>query len=164
MDGTTAPLGATVSPGGVNFSVYSKHASRVDLLFFDSADAATPSRTIPVDRRAYHYWHVFVPGAGAGQIYGYRAHGPFVPADGLRFDGRSLLLDPYGLAVAVPDGYDRFAGAGDGDNTPTAMKSVVADPSRYDWQDDQPLNRPMEDLVIYEVHVGGFTRSPSAAV
>src|SRR5262249_48315843 len=122
MDGTSAPLGATVVPGGVNFSVFSKHATGVELLLFNSADAAAPSRVVPVEGRTYHYWHTFVPGVGPGQIYGYRAQGPFVPPLGLRFDGEKLLLDPYGRAVAVPDGYDRMAGAQPGDNIAVAMR------------------------------------------
>ena len=78
--------------------------------------------------RTYHYWHVFVPGLKPGQIYGYRAHGPFAPERGLRFDGEKVLLDPYGLAVAVPEAYNRRAASRPGDNAAVAMKSVVADP------------------------------------
>jgi glycogen operon protein len=164
MAGTSAPLGATVFADGVNFSVFSKHAARVDLLLFDGASAAAPSRVIPVDRRTYHYWHTFVPGVGPGQIYGYRAHGPFEPGNGLRFDDEKLLLDPYARAIAVPDGYDRSAGARPGDNTAVAMKSVVADPSRYDWKGDRPLQRPFAETVIYEMHVRGFTVHPGSGV
>jgi isoamylase len=164
MDGTSAPLGATVVPGGVNFSVFSKHADRVDLLLFDGAAAAAPSRVIPFDRRTYHYWHTFVPGLESGQIYGYRAHGPFEPPRGLRFDGEKLLLDPYARAVAVPEGYDRGAGARPGGNTAAAMKSVVADTSRYDWRGDRPLGRPFAETIIYEMHVRGFTAHESAGV
>jgi isoamylase len=91
------PLGATVCRGGVNFSLFSRSALRVELLFFDRADDARASRTVdldPRDHRTYHYWHAFVPDAGAGQLYGYRVHGPFDPALGLRFDPTKLLLDP----------------------------------------------------------------------
>ena len=96
-----------------------------------TATRARPSRVIALDpkqHRTYHYWHVFVPGIGPGQIYAYRAHGPFAPEQGFRFDGDKVLLDPYGLAVAVPDAYDRHAAARPGGNAATAMKSVVADP------------------------------------
>src|SRR5262245_36012469 len=95
--GTSAPLGATVRPDGVNFSVFARHATAVELLLFDDRHAARPSRIVPLDRRrrTYHYWHVHVPGAQAGQVYAYRAHGPFDPARGLRFDGDKVLLDPY---------------------------------------------------------------------
>ena len=103
--GRSSPLGASVSADGANFSIYSKHATRLDLLFFDGADDTCPSRVIPIDpatNRTYHYWHVFVPGVKAGQTYGYRASGAFDPSSGMRFDDRKLLLDPYGLAVVVP--------------------------------------------------------------
>src|SRR3974390_836006 len=88
--GTSAPLGATVRPAGVNFSVYSKNATLIELLLFDSPDAVGPSRVISLDpdeHRTYHYWHVFVPDLKPGQIYGFRAVGPFDPARGLRFNG-----------------------------------------------------------------------------
>jgi hypothetical protein len=103
--GQSSPLGATVLSGGVNFSVFSRQATRVDLLLFDSAEAAQPARVIELDprtHRTYHYWHVFVPGIGTGQLYAYRAFGPFDPAQGLRFDPSKVLLDPYGRAVVLP--------------------------------------------------------------
>ncbi len=165
--GTPAPLGATVLPDGVNFSVFSKDAKLFELLLFDAADAPHPSRVIRLDanrHKTYHYWHAFVPGLGPGTIYAYRAFGPFAPEHGLRFDREKVLLDPYGRAVAVPDGYDREAARGHGDNARTAMKSVVADPGRYDWEGDQPLHRPYPETVIYELHVRGFTRDPSSGV
>jgi isoamylase len=165
--GASAPLGATVRLGGVNFSIYSRSATRIDLLLFDGADAREPSRVIPLDpedHRTYHYWHVFVPEIGAGQVYGFRAHGPFAPDRGLRFDPEKLLLDPYGLAVAVPKDYSRAAAQAQGDNTAVAMKSVVADPSRYDWEGDCPLRRPYGETIIYELHVRGFTKHESSGV
>jgi glycogen operon protein len=165
--GATAPLGATVRPDGVNFSVFSKHATAVELLLFDDENAGSPSRTIALDRathRTYHYWHAFVDGLEAGQVYAYRAHGPFAPERGLRFDGEKVLIDPYGLAVAVPDAYDRDAARRPGDNVATALRSVVADPARYDWEGDRPLRRRFTETVIYELHVRGFTRHPSSGV
>lgn len=80
--GSSFPLGASVTEDGVNFSLYSKNASRIELLFFDSVDADRPARVISLDRqrhRTYHYWHAFVPRTKPGQVYGYRAHGPFDP-------------------------------------------------------------------------------------
>ena len=165
--GWSSPLGATVGSEGVNFSVYSRSATRIELLLFDREDSAQPSRTIALDperHRTYHYWHVFVPGIGSGQLYGYRAYGPFDPGRGLRFDPHKLLLDPYGLAVAVPDGYRRAAARAPGDNTAVAMKSIVADPRNYDWEGDVPLRRPYVETVIYELHVRGFTLHPSSGV
>ena len=167
LAGQTAPLGATVTSGGVNFSVFSKHASAVELLLFDDAGAATPSMVVPLDARqhkTYHYWHVSVPGVGPGQLYGFRAHGPFAPERGLRFDRHKVLLDPYGLAVAVPAGYDRRAAMRPGDNAATAMKSVVADPSAYDWEGDSPPRRSAAETIIYELHVRGFTQHHSAGL
>jgi isoamylase len=165
--GSSTPLGASLQRGGVNFSVFSKNATLIELLLFDSDTAAEPARIIPLDansHRTYHYWHAFVPGLAVGQVYGYRAHGPFTPERGMRFDGEKLLLDPYGLAVAVPDNYDRNAAARPGPNTAVAMKSVVADPTAYDWEGDVPLKRPYSQTVIYEMHVGGFTKHPSSGV
>jgi isoamylase len=165
--GASAPLGATVRDGGVNFSVFSKSAVLVELLLFDDANATQPARVMPLDadkHRTHHYWHAFVPDLQPGQIYAYRAHGPFAPERGSRFDAEKVLLDPYGLAVAVPETYDRWAAARPGDNVATAMKSVVADPDRYDWDGDMPLKRPFAETVIYELHVTGFTRHPSSAV
>ena len=111
-EGGSAPLGATPSPGGTNFSVFSREATRVELLLFDSADDGRPARAFTLDpstHRTYHYWHVFVPRVRAGQLYAYRAEGPWDPATGLRFDPAKVLLDPYGRGVAVPEGYDREA-------------------------------------------------------
>ena len=104
------PLGATVCHEGVNFSLFSRKASRVELLFFDREEDDRPSRLINIDpetNRTYHYWHVFVPRIQRGQIYAYRVHGPFDPANGLRFDSTKALLDPYGRGVLVPKNYSR---------------------------------------------------------
>jgi isoamylase len=165
--GSSAPLGARVMPTGVNFSLYSKYASRVELLLFDHEDQAEPSRIIdldPVLHRTFHYWHCGIEGIGPGQVYGYRVHGPWQPELGLRFDGRNLLLDPYGLAVATPAGGAGLRGCSPDDDLATAMKSVVADPSLYDWEGDVPLQRPRAETVIYELHVKGFTCHPSAGL
>jgi isoamylase len=165
--GRSAPLGASVRDGGVNFSVFSRNATLVELLLFDDERATQPSRVIALDpsrHRTYHYWHAFVPGLGPGQAYAYRAHGPFAPWRGWRFDREKVLLDPYGRAVAVPDVYDRGAAARPGDNAAVAMKSVVVDPKRYDWENDRPPERSYTETVIYELHVRGFTRHPSSGV
>ena len=108
--GSCSPLGATIRPGGVNFSVFSKNATSVELLLFDRAEDARPVREIRLDpktNRTNHYWHVFVPFLEAGHIYGYRVNGPYEPGWGLRFDPEKVLFDPYGKAVIVPEGYDR---------------------------------------------------------
>jgi len=165
--GTSAPLGATVDDGGVNFSVFSRGAAGIELLLFDRAEDAKPSRTVrldPIANRTYHYWHAFVPGVRPGQIYAYRASGPFEPHNGLRFDATKVLLDPYGSGVVVPRNYDRFAGARAGDNAAHAMKSVVVDPADYDWEGDEPPHRPAARTIVYEMHVAGFTRNPNSGV
>src|SRR6185436_7830201 len=94
----------------------------------------------------------------------YRVGGPSDPSRGLRFDSGKVLLDPYGRAVIVPKNYNREAAHEPGDNAATAMKSVVVDPSAYDWEEDAPLCRPSARTIIYEMHVRGFTRHPNSGV
>jgi glycogen operon protein len=164
--GQAAPLGATISSEGVNFSIFSRDATQVELLLFDRDDAA-PTRMLNIDpasNRTYHYWHLFVPGVRAGQIYGYRVDGPFDPQRGRRFDRSKVLLDPYGRGVVVPGKYSRIAATVPGENTETAMKSVVVDPDAYDWEGDVPLYRPSSRTIIYEMHLRGFTQHPSSGV
>jgi len=162
--GRSFPIGVTLLPSGANFSVFSRSAAAIELLFFDRLDDARPSRVIPVANHTYHYWHVFVPGVQAGQIYGCRAYGPLEPDRGLRFDPSKILLDPYGRAIVVPKNYSRAAARVKGDNTPIAMKSVVTDPEGYDWEGDTPLKRPWSRTIIYEMHVRGFTIHPSSGL
>ena len=165
--GQSAPLGATPINGGVNFSVFSRHASGVDLLFFDREHDGRPTRVIslnPAANRTYYYWHVFVPEVQPGQIYAYRIAGPFDPGDGLRFDPAKVLLDPYSRSIVVPQNYSREAACRPGDNAATAMKSVVIDSDAYDWEGDTPLQRPSSRTIVYEMHVRGFTRHPSSGV
>ena len=97
--GSAFPIGATARPGGVNFSVYADKAEAVELLLFDGVDDPQPAQVFRLDpwqHRTYHYWHAFVPGLRAGQIYAYRAIGPNAPSRGLRYDADKVLLDPYG--------------------------------------------------------------------
>jgi len=165
--GRSAPLGATLVEGGVNFSLFSAEASAVELLLFDRVEDARPSRIIELDPRAqriWNYWHAFVPGACAGQLYGYRVHGPFMPAKGLCFDGAKLLLDPYARCVAIPSGRSRLGDSAPGDNVATAARSVVTDPGAYDWEGDLLPRTPFENSVIYELHVGNFSRHSSSGV
>ncbi len=165
--GKSHPLGATINPGGVNFSVFSKNCTGVELLLFEHAEADAPSQVYRLDpavNRTGYYWHIFVPGAGAGQLYGWRVEGPNRPEEGLRFDGEKVLLDPYGRGVAVGKNYSRALAARPGSNAHACMKSVVVDPRAYDWEGDQPLKRPISRTVIYEMHVAGFTRHPNSGV
>jgi glycogen operon protein len=165
--GRSSAIGATVVDGGVNFSLFSRTASGVQLLLFDRAEDAAPARAIrldPVTNHTYHYWHVLVPGVRPGQLYGYRVEGPAAPDRGLRFDPGKVLLDPYARGVVVPRGHDREAARRPGDNAATAMKSVVVDPRAYDWEGDAPLHLPSSRTIIYEMHVRGFTRHPSSGL
>ena len=165
--GIPTPLGATVLSAGVNFAVFSKYAEAVQLLLFDRPADAAPSHVIDLDpgvNRTNYYWHVFVPHLGPGQTYAWRVQGPSRPGDGHRFDGKKVLLDPYGLAVVGQDIYDRQAARRPGDNCAHALRSVVVDTAAYDWEDDRPLLPPRGREVIYEMHVAAFTAHPSSGV
>src|SRR5262245_11499425 len=162
LKGRSSPLGASPLAKGINFSLFSRCATGVELLLFDRVDDARPARVIrldPVANHTYHYWHVFLPDVQTGQIYGYRVEGPFDPAKGMRFDPTRVLLDPYGRGVVVHKNYSRKE-----NNAETAMKSLVVDTSAYDWEGDEPLKRPSARTIIYEMHVEGFTRHPSSGV
>ena len=165
-NGSPHPLGASITATGVNFSVFSYHATRAELLLFESEDASEPSSIIELssgENRTSHYWHVHLPGIRAGQLYGYRISGTYAPELGHRFDPQKLLLDPYARAISSKN-YRRDAAARPGNNAGFAAKSVVADLSTYDWEGDQPLHHPFSCTVVYEVHVGGFTRNPNSGV
>ena len=166
-EGASVPIGATVSAAGVNFCVFSRNATAVELLLFDAPEDSRPARALRIDprtHRTYHYWHVFVPGVRAGQIYGYRVEGPNTPASGMRFDPTRILLDPYARGVVVPEGYSRDAVCRGACDTSAAMKSVVVDSGTYDWEGDTQLRLPASRTVVYEVHVRGFTRHPSSGI
>lgn len=161
-------MGATVYPDGVNFSVFSKNSESVELLFFEHADDEFPSREIslnPKINKSFYYWHIFVPGIKPGQLYGWRVYRKTRPKPEFRFDGWKLLIDPYARAVIPSSRYDRHAAARPGNNTGQAVKSVVID-SRdgFDWEQEEPLRVTFDKSVIYELHVGGFTKHPSSGV
>ncbi len=167
LRGQSFPLGATVTPKGVNFCVFSKTCTRLELLLFDSPEAAHPSHIIPFDpkwNKTFYYWHIFIVGLQHGQIYGYRADGIFEPELGYRFDPDKLLLDPYALAIVNDENYSRKAASVPGDNCAQALKAVVVDTSLYDWEGDKPLELPYAQTIIYELHVGGFTRNPNSGI
>jgi len=168
LPGQSYPLGATVQAEGVNFSLFSQHAEKLELLLFAAPDDPLPIQTItltPEQHQTYHYWHVFVQGLKAGQTYAYRAYGPYEPEQGLRFDASKVLLDPYAKAVVGYSLYNRQAAQIRGkDNCAQALRGIVVDSGLYDWEGDQPLRHPYASSVIYEMHVGGFTRNPNSAV
>jgi glycogen operon protein len=164
--GRPHPLGPTVQKDGVNFSLFSQNATGLQLLLFEGEYSKQPFQVITLDPRVHKtfgFWHVFVEGLKPGVLYGYRVDGPADHSAGHRFDKQKLAIDPYarGHSAAL---WDRGAACFPGDNVEKAMRSVVIDWKDYDWEGDEPLNTPMKDLIIYEMHVGGFTRSPTSGV
>ncbi|MDJ0627153.1 MAG: glycogen debranching protein GlgX [Rhodobacter sp.] len=167
--GRPYPLGATFNGEGVNFAVFSAHADRVELCLF-SEDGRQERARIPLKERDGDIWHVYVAGLGPGTQYGYRVHGPYKPQDGHRFNPNKLLIDPYakqlagrlnwndavmGYRVGDPRADLSFDPA---DSAPFVPKSVVADPS-FDWGDDAPPRIRRSDVVLYEAHAKGLTRT-----
>lgn len=146
--------------------MFSKSATSVRLLLFDAFDA-DPRQVIDLDarhNRTFNYWHVFVHGIGGGQIYGFEVDGPFEPIRGHRFNPRKVLIDPYAKGIVYHDGEAHRDALGAQANVRTAMKSLVVDVTGFDWDG---VERPQIDpsqRVIYEMHVRGFTRHPSAGV
>ena len=165
--GSPAPLGATWTGHGVNFAVFSQHATRITLCLF-SADGQYEAETVALPERTGHVWHGYVPGLRPGQAYGFRAHGPYRPEEGHRFNPHKFLLDPYARAFTghpIWDdalfGYEtgsRHADLSmDGRNSVRFMpRCLVVDPS-FAWGDDRPPATPLTDTVIYEAHVRGLT-------
>ena len=161
--GSRFPMGATVVADGVNFCILSRHATRMWLRLYRSATDAEPEHEIELDpslNRTFVYWHVFVVGVRAGWLYTWRADGPDDPASGLRFDARRELTDPW--AKLVNDATWRRSDALDGGSS--AIRAEVAAPDDYDWHGDRPVEHELEDMIIYELHVRGFTRHASSGV
>jgi glycogen operon protein len=153
------PYGAILRDGGVQFVVYSRSATKLRILLYDAVADLAAAETIelePARDRWGDIWSVFVPGLAAGTLYHVQADGPFEPERGQRFDGRARLIDPYAKALA-----GEFAIAADGRLVPP--KCVVVDDA-FDWQGDRHLRRGLSDTVIYEMHVRGFTASPTSGV
>ncbi len=169
------PLGATLDSDGVNFAVYSRHASEVFVLLFDRADEE-PTDVIRLANRTRFVFHAHVQGLRAGQLYGLKVRGPHDPARGSRFNEHKLLLDPYAKAVTGkarnvdnlllaydPSSPGRDLSLDTRDNTAIVPKCIVIDDT-FDWQGDRPPTIPLEELVIYEVHLKGYTAHPSSGV
>ncbi len=162
--GSPHPLGATAGPDGVNFSLVSENATGVELLLFTAHDAPLPYQVVRFDpfiNKTFHFWHVFVRGLAAVAHYAFRVDGPNDPASGQRFNKNKVLIDPYARGN-TNSLWKRGDACGPDDNVATSMRSLVIDTSGYDWEGDRPLNRPMEDTIVYEMHVRGFTQSPSS--
>jgi glycogen operon protein len=163
------PLGATWMGNGVNFALFSEHATGVELCLFDDLEATEENIRIPVSEHTDQVWHEFLPDVRPGQLYGYRVSGPYDPERGLRFNSSKLLLDPYAKAIAGEVSWaDEMFGYVIGDKKEDLAqdfrddawgvpKSVVID-TAFDWQGDQRPGIPLPDSVIYEVHVKGFSK------
>jgi glycogen operon protein len=164
--GSPHPLGATTVSGGVNFSIFSGDATGVDLLLFEAHDSPDPYQTITLDpmvNKTFHFWHVLVHGIGAGSHYAFRVDGVNNPTAGFRFNRNKVLIDPYSRGN-TDTLWNRGAACDGNDNVRTSMRCVVIESASYDWEGDQPLKRPLEDTIIYEMHARGFTRSASSGV
>jgi len=163
------PLGATWLGNGVNFALFSEHATSVDLCLFDSVEAREENVRIPVTEHTDQVWHIFLPEAQPGQIYGYRVSGPYEPEIGMRFNSSKLLLDPYAKAIAgrVEWGDEMFGYVVGGEKEDLTRdfrddawgmpKAVVID-NAFNWDGDRKPGRPLAESIIYEVHVKGFTK------
>jgi isoamylase len=163
--GHAHPLGATPDANGVNFSIFVERGTSVELLLFDAHDDPEPVYTIQLDpytHRSWHLWHVYVEGLKPGCHYAYRVDGYHDTSGyGDRYNPNKVLIDPY--AKGNTDVlWDRVAACTPDDNVRTSMRSVVVDITDYDWEGDRPLNLPMKDSIVYEMHVRGFTQSPSS--
>lgn len=166
--GLPYPLGATWDGSGVNFALFSEYATAVELCLFDSPDAPREAVRVPLTTQTDLVWHIYIPHLRPGQLYGYRVHGPYEPAQGHRFNPHKLLIDPYARAL---DGDIRWHDAAFGytilhpdedcsyderDSAPYVPRCVVIDPT-FDWSGDERPDRPLHDSIIYEAHVKGLT-------
>jgi len=166
LPGRRYPPGATVEDAGVNFSVYSRHATGAELLLYESATSPEPFQIIRLDPRTNHTffsWHVLVQGLLPGTHYTWRLEGPNDPhGHGWRFDPNIELVDPWARAINVA-GWDRWRRQHRGVQPHDSPRAIVL-AEEYDWEGDTPLHLPSEQMIIYELHVGGFTRHPSSGV
>src|SRR3954471_11670515 len=160
--GTAYPLGATYDGTGTNFAIFSEVAEKVELCLFDEQGREQRIRLPEMDA---FVWHGFLPGVQPGQRYGFRVHGPYDPAQGLRCNHNKLLLDPYTKAIeGVIDWDESLFGyqfddpdaRNDKDSAPHMIKSVVISPY-FDWQNDRAPRTPYNETLIYEAHVKGLT-------
>jgi isoamylase len=168
--GKPYPLGATWLGNGVNFALYSENATGVDLCLFDTADSETEQLRVHMTEQSDQVWHVFLPDIKPGQLYGYRVYGPYEPERGARFNAAKLLIDPYAKAISGKINWsdDMFGytigseeedlARDDRDDAWGMPKSVVIDAS-FDWGTDTSPATPLDQSVIYEVHVRGFSQT-----
>ena len=155
--GHPLPMGATIERGGINFAIFSRHATSVTLILFSHSSGGEIA-AFPLEsryNRTGDVWHAFIAGLNPDTGYGYRMDGPKHPPH--HFDPDVLLADPYAVSL-----HSSTAWGGTGVNLPDYFRRAVLLPHEYDWGFDQPINRPLADSVIYEMHVRGFTRHPSS--
>ena len=166
LRGRPWPLGSSVSAHGVNFSVAAPGANRVELLLFESGEAASPCEVIDLEsdrHRSGDYWHVELPGLQAGCRYGYRVFGPLAPG-GHGFHPGKVLLDPCARAIDGWSVYERGAATGASPNTDCCLKGVVCERDRFDFDAHPRPRHSWQNTVIYELHVGGFTKAEDSGV
>ena len=178
--GKALPLGASPTNDGVNFAIFSRNATAITLILFESAQPKSRWMEIPLDKRGNktgNIWHCFIRGLNAGACYLYRADGPYFPEKGQRFNPHKTLLDPYAKALTdisgwdygKCSGYDPKKPGGDltysySDDIAHQPRCVVINDNDFDWQGDMPINYPLRLSVIYETHVKGFTANPNSGV
>ncbi len=165
--GSPFPLGATYDGEGVNFAIFAENATAIDLCLFDEISGQSETVTIPLLERAYHIWHVYIPGLKPGQLYGYRVDGPYEPENGHRFNRNKLLIDPYTKALAGTVEWNESLFSykmgeedltfSESDSAPYVPKSVVID-TNFDWEGDTFPKIPYNHTIVYETHVKGFTQ------
>jgi glycogen operon protein len=167
LPGKPYPQGATWDGAGVNFALYSEHAEGVELCLFSSREATEPE-VIPLRERTSFVWHGYLAALQPGQLYGYRVHGPYEPAKGLRFNPAKLLIDPYAVAICADVKWEApifpyQLGNSDEDlkrdenDSAWGMPKCVVGHAYFDWEGDHPSRIPLSESVIYEVHVKGFS-------
>ena len=162
VSGKSLPLGATVTGEGVNFAIFSRFASSMKLVIFESAEDKSPYIEIPIDKMGYKtgdIWHCLVKGLKAGACYLYRAEGPFMPERGQRFDNKKSLLDPYAKALTSLENWDLVKC-----NESKMPRCIVVNDNDFDCQGDRPLNYPLRFSILYETHVKGFTANTNSGV
>jgi isoamylase len=159
--GSPSPLGATSNGSGVNFALFSEHATKVELCLFDSPDATLESHRIALPEKTKQVWHGCLPNVKPGQVYGYRVHGPFDPAHGHRFNPGKVLLDPYAKAIARDLRWNDAVHEPESDTAAFAPLARVVD-TAFQWGDDRAPRTPWHETVVYELHVKGFTRQHPA--
>jgi glycogen operon protein len=178
--GKALPLGASITHGGVNFAIFSRNATAVTLVVFESAEKNSPRIEIPLDKNTHktgNVWHCFIRGLQAGTCYLYRVDGPYFPERGQRFNPHKTLLDPYAKALTSTNEWDYGKCAGYDvdkpgldltysydDDIAHQPRGIVIDDNNFDWQGDTPLNYPLRFSVIYETHVKGLTANPNSNV